>query len=313
MNQTLITAGEFFHDLIFYDLEDLPAFGEELKTDRFETSIGGGAPITAVAAALLGRKTELVTVRGDSALDLDARDRLAAAGITENRTVIRPGQRSGLTVAVSARHDRFFLTCPGINGDVEGHLLRGETFQGLAPGTHIHFALTPSDWASFQDLIDRLRAEGLTSSWDLGWDPQAAQGQAFARLRASLDILFLNEHEAIRYTQSEDLEQALARLSRQPNIVVVKLGSQGAVACSGGVRFNSPPVEVEALETTGAGDAFNGGFLHGWMDRRPLEECLLAGNICGACSTRRPGGTTSLPDREEFESYWQKLTNSTTQ
>ena len=71
----LVCAGEFFTDLIFSELDRLPSLGQEVKTENFAVSVGGGAAITATAAALLGRPTELVTVWGSSALDREARRR----------------------------------------------------------------------------------------------------------------------------------------------------------------------------------------------------------------------------------------------
>lgn len=274
--------------------------GEELKTDSFEATFGGGAAITAAAAARLGRQTGIATVWGDSPLDTEARSRLADFGVDHRYSAQRPGMRSGLTVSVSTRDDRYFLTSPGANRYVEGHLLSATALSDFEPGDHLHFALTPSSWEPFQDLILSLKKQDVTTSWDLGWDPAAAEARAFQRLRSSLDILFLNEKEALRYTSARSLEDALNTFSSQPNTVVVKLGSRGAVACQRGQRFQAAPPQVEALETTGAGDAFNGGFLHLWMNGESLQDCLVAGNICGACSTRAPGGISSLPSADEF-------------
>lgn len=304
---TLIAAGEFFHDFIFFDLERLPVMGEELKTDSFQLTFGGGAAITAVAASLLGRAAEIVTVFGDSPLDADARQRLARVGVSDKRSAVASGSRAGLTVSVSTRDDRYFLTNPGANSQVESHLLEPETLRAAGKGDHLHFALTPTRWEPFQDLVVELKKRSATTSWDMGWDPRAASGRAFARLRATLDVLFLNQMEAIRYTDSSDLEGALQKLSQQQNTVVVKLGSRGAVACQGVEQIWAEPVPVDALETTGAGDAFNGGFLHFWMNGSPLSDCLLAGNICGAASTLAPGGIESLPSRKEFQSRWDAL------
>jgi len=55
-----------------------------------------------------------------------------------------------------------------------------------------------------------------------------------------------------------------------------------------------------AIDTTGAGDSFNAGFLHAWLDDRPIEECLRSGVACGALSTRAAGGTTSQPGASEL-------------
>ncbi|HSR49324.1 MAG TPA: carbohydrate kinase family protein [Acidobacteriota bacterium] len=299
--RTLITAGEVFHDLIFFDLQHLPAMGEELKTDSFTVTVGGGAPITGAAAARLGRPCRLMSVWGDTPLDKEAQSRLSGLGLALDLSRLQPGQRSGLTVAVSTRQDRYFLTCPGANHLVEPYLLEADALDSAQAGDHVHFALTPTRWEPFEKLVSRLRERSITSSWDLGWDPQAASQPSFAKLRSSLDILFLNEMEALRYTGTEDVEEALDKLTGEANTVVLKLGQNGAMAGRGKGRHRAEPIAVKAIETTGAGDAFNGGFLHRWMEGAPLGDCLKAGNVCGGLSTRRPGGLDALPSRHEYE------------
>ena len=300
--EQLASAGEFFTDLIFFDLDELPTLGREIKTDDFAISLGGGAAITATTAALLGRPTELVTVWGDSMLGAAARRQLEETGVSFSWSPIRTDVMCGLTVAVSTRADRYFLSHPGANRFVEEHLLRAETLERLSLAGHVHFALTPSRWEPFLNAVGRLQSSGATVSWDLGWDPAAGCSQGFQDMRRKLDVLFLNEMEALKYAGASSSRQAMEFFSHPRNTVVIKLGAAGAI-----VSHNAAPpvrvagIEVEAVESTGAGDAFNGGFLHAWMAGKTMEEALLSGNICGGLSTRSPGGVQALPTREEFE------------
>ena len=298
----LVCAGEFFTDLIFFDLDELPSLGQETKTDNFATSLGGGAAITAVAAALLGRSTELVTVWGDSSLDAEARGRLDKAGVSWSGSRIEPNEVSGLSVAVSTRADRYFLTHPGANHAVERHLLSAETLGRVSLAGHVHFALTPSRWKSFRDAVKQIRKNGATVSWDLGWDPDAGTSRGFRDLCLELDVLFLNEMEACKYAGASSAQDALEHFHHPHNTVVIKQGAAGAIASrSANAPVRVRGLDIEAVETTGAGDAFDGGFLHAWMAGHELDEALRWGNICGGLSTRLPGGVQSLPDREEFD------------
>jgi sugar/nucleoside kinase (ribokinase family) len=79
-------------------------------------------------------------------------------------------------------------------------------------------------------------------------------------------------------------------------MVVVKLGADGAMALGPDGLQRAPGMRVKTIDTTGAGDAFNGGFLHAWLDQSAIRDCLRVGNVCGALSTTRPGGNTSVPD-----------------
>ena len=311
--ELLICAGEFFTDLIFFDLDALPRLGQETKTDNFATSLGGGAAITAVAASLLGRGTELVTVWGDSSLDAEARRRLDKAGVSWTGSRITPNGMSGLSVAVSTREDRYFLTHPGVSHAVEEHVLCAATLERLSLAGHAHFALTPSRWEAFRIAIERIKRSGTTVSWDLGWDPAAGRCQGFQDLCPELDVLFLNEMEACKYSGATSAQGALEHFQRSHNTVVIKQGAAGAIASRGAdAPVHVEGIEVEAIESTGAGDAFDGGFLHAWMAGRDLEEALCWGNICGGLSTRSPGGVQALPDRAEFDRRLARLASERT-
>ena len=311
--EVLVCAGEFFTDFIFFDLDSLPRLGQETKTGNFASSLGGGAAITAVAASLLGRSAELVTVWGDSSLDAEARRRLDQAGVSWLGSRIIPTEMSGLSVAVSTREDRYFLTHPGVNDAVEAHLLSAETLEFVNLAGHLHFALTPSRWETFRNAIKRIKKNGTTVSWDLGWDPEAGRSRGFRDLCLELDVLFLNEMEACKYSGSSSAEDALEYFQDARNTVVIKQGAAGAIASrSANAPVHVEGIDVEAIESTGAGDAFDGGFLHAWMAGRDLEEALRWGNICGGLSTRLPGGVQALPDRAEFDQRLARLASERT-
>ncbi len=114
--------------------------------------------------------------------------------------------------------------------------------------------------------------------------------------------MFYNQDEALYYSRTTSLEQALARLARSNQTLVVKLGSKGAVAVGpDGRRYRAPAFKVKSVDTTGAGDAFNGGFLHAWLDDADLPHCLRVGNITGALSSRVPGGSDGTPTKAELK------------
>jgi sugar/nucleoside kinase (ribokinase family) len=298
--RSLIAAGEFFFDLIFYQLESLPRMGEELVTPNFSLALGGGAPNTGIAAARLGRKVQLASVLGNTSLDRFAIEELAKEGIGRSLIQQKSGTMGALTVSVSLIKDRFFLTYPGSNVFLERYLLAPATRKRLTSGGHVHFGLSPRDWKPYADLVHWLKKQKVTTSWDLGWHPEAVQLPGFRELYAALDVVFLNKIEALRYAGEKTPEKAMRKLASPGQVIVVKLGSAGAMALGPEGLAKAAGIKVETVDTTGAGDAFNGGFLHRWMDGASLQDCLLAGNVCGALSTTKPGGNAGTPTKAQL-------------
>ena len=298
----LICAGELFSDIIFFGLKALPRLGEEVVTEKFALELGGGAAITATVCARLGRQTELVGVVGDSTLDALAIEKLDERGV--GRKLVRQSSKyafGGLTVSVSTVRDRYFLTANGANEELAKYLYERAVRAVLSKAQHVHFALSPREWRRFPVLLAELRRRGVTTSWDLGWRPEAMSDANFRRTLGAVDVAFMNRAEALRFARTKSVVQALEKLRHHGQTLVVKLGDRGATAVAGdGRRARSHGIKVNAVDTTGAGDAFDGGFLHLWMQGADLEECLRAGNICGALSTRDAGGSGGVPTPAEF-------------
>ena len=138
--------------------------------------------------------------------------------------------------------------------------------------------------------MSRLRLRGITTSWDFGWNEPLTTDRGLTTLLDALDFVFVNEMEAMLYTGELTLTDAITHWRRRSSIVIVKLGPDGSVWVSpkGDIHRGAPRVKV--VDTTGAGDAFNGGFLAAWLRGGTPTQCLAAGNAAGAAATREPGG-----------------------
>jgi sugar/nucleoside kinase (ribokinase family) len=283
----LFIAGEAFDDLIFYGLDDLPEPGHELKTDAFVRSPGGGAVITAVAAARLGLRCGVASGLGEAAAKL-----LGIEGISVHN-LRRRNEPGAITVALSTRQDRRFVTFTGMNDRLPGRV------RHLLPrvrARHVHLALNPGACRLWIPLLARLRRRRITTSWDFGWNPALARDPAFPAMAASVDYLLLNRNEALLYAGRRTLADAIAFWRRARSPVIIKLGSAGSRIAARGIDVRAAAPKVRAVDTTGAGDAFNAGFLAAVLRGADLHEALLLGNRIGALSTRRPGGIAGLPE-----------------
>jgi sugar/nucleoside kinase (ribokinase family) len=284
---TLLCAGEAFEDLIFVGLDRLPELGEEVKTDRFTSTIGGGALITAVKAARLGVRTHLISALSDAAVTRLKKERVAVTNLR------RQNEPHAITAALSTGEDRAFVTYNGVNAKLEDRLARlfRRKLKADSPGpTHVHFSFYPHDCAQWSAIVTRMRKSGVSISWDFGWNEPLTNDRGLTDLIDSLDFLFVNELEARLYTGSSSIEDSVPEWRKRSAITIMKLGDQGAMWIAPDRDILVPAPKVKAIDTTGAGDSFNAGFLVAWMNGKTPEQCLAAGNKVGADSTRRAGG-----------------------
>jgi sugar/nucleoside kinase (ribokinase family) len=284
MNRTspdLLCAGEAFEDLIFVGLERLPELGEEVKTDHFTATIGGGAVITAVKAARLGMRTHLISALSDAASTRLKKERLALTNLR------KPNEPHAITAALSTGEDRAFVTYNGVNTKLEERLARAIP---KVRARHVHFCFYPHSCHQWTAIIAKLRARGITTSWDFGWNEPLTGDRGLTELIDALDFIFVNEHEARLYTGSASIADSIPEWRKRKAITVIKLGEQGAVWLSPDRDILVPAPKVKVVDTTGAGDSFNAGFLVAWLSGKSPEQCLAAGNKAGAASTRKAGG-----------------------
>lgn len=296
----LLTVGESFEDLIFSGLSRLPRLGEELRVAALSTHPGGGAIITAVAAARLGLRAGVLTAVG-----ADNEARLKQEGVTLTN-VRASGERGAVSVALSTTRDRSFVTFDGVNRVIEPRLI-AHLRRSPAPARHVHFAIVPRRCAAWLPAVRALREQGVSTSWDFGWSDTLRQDAALPRLLAAVDWIFVNEREAPHYARTTTLRSAARRWEALARQTVIKLGPRGAMAICGGAVIRRPGARVAVTDTTGAGDAFNAGFLAAQLANRAVDDALRLGNHVGAQSTRRVGGIDGLPTRDRLPAWAIRL------
>ncbi len=148
-----------------------------------------------------------------------------------------------------------------------------------------------------------MQQAGLTTSLDTNDDPSSQWEEPLFEVLEHVDIFLPNADETCRIARKDNVDDAARELARKIPTVVVKLGDQGAFALNGGRRYEVPGLKVAMVDTVGAGDSFNAGFLHSWTRGASIEECLESGNACGAYSTTGEGGICgfqNVPALKEF-------------
>jgi sugar/nucleoside kinase (ribokinase family) len=290
-------AGEINLDLIMYGLPQvMPAERELLGTD-FRLTLGSSSAILAHNLAVLGLHVGFVCMVGRDALGKVALERLGAGGVDLSRVrVSEESTATGVTLILPHGRERHILTYLGTMAELR---LRDLDIEYLKRARHFHLSslfLQRSLEPDVPALFKELRGAGMTISLDTNDDPSDQWGGVLDEVLGYVDVLLPNEMEACRMAKKETVNEALEELGGRVPCVAVKCGSRGSLVRVSGKTFSVPSVYVTPVDTIGAGDSFNAGFLFGWLKGWPPDQCAYAGNITGALSTLGAGGTEAFRD-----------------
>ena len=297
-------AGEANLDMVFSGLPEQLPMERELLARGLSTLLGGSAAITAHNMASLGSKVGFITQVGDDPWSAFCLRELSKAGVDLSRVVPpRPNLPTGITVFLQHGNLRQAFTHTGAINELKFDDL---DLEYLSSSRHFHLSSLFLQSALRPDasrLLAVMRQKGLTTSLDTNDDPSGQWGEPLLELLKHVDIFLPNANEACRVTRKDNVEDAADELAKKVSTVVVKLGDRGAFALAGGRRCEVPGLEVSIVDTVGAGDSFNAGFLHAWIHGAGIEESLEAGNVCGAYSATAEGGVRGFQNiaaRKEF-------------
>ncbi|HSD78059.1 MAG TPA: sugar kinase, partial [Solirubrobacteraceae bacterium] len=287
-------------DLVLRGDDLVPAFGQaERLVEDATLTVGGSGAIAACAAARLGLRVAFCGVVGDDPFGRFMREELQARGVDTRGLVVDLSRPTGLTVVFSRPQDRAMLTRTGTIVDLRLELVDRAL---LSDARHVHvgsYFLQTGLAPDLAALFDEARAGGTTTSVDPNWDPSEAWDHGLMTLLERTDVFLPNRTEAMRIARTSDVETAALRLASRAGVVAVKAGEDGAIGATGDALLRVAAAPVTVLDTTGAGDAFDAGFLVAWLDGAPLEHALAVANACGALSTRAVGGVDGQPTMEE--------------
>lgn len=305
----ILVVGEINPDIVVSDPDPVPQFGEiERVVDAVTMTIGSSSAIFACAAARLGSRVSFVGVVGDDPFGRFMLEAMAGRGVDVSACTVDPDRPTGATVILSSGRDRAMLTAMGTIGALDVEKVPAAL---LDRARHVHlggFFLQADSHERLPGFFAAARGRGLSTSFDTNWDPTETWDGGVFDLLAVADVVLPNAAEATRIARVDDPADAARLLAERGArgrvdagpVVVVKQGASGALASAAGaavVRVAAMP--VEAIDTTGAGDTFDAGFLHAWLSGAGLSESLELGAVCGALSTSRVGGVDGQPTLQE--------------
>ena len=292
----VIVVGDYCLDLVFTGLPKFPELGVEVVASAF-CMTPGGAYIPVAALHRLGLRVGWAGDFGDDDFSRFVLERARQDGLDPALFVHHQRSLRQITVAASYPHDRAFIAyydpAPSVPAAIKA-LATATARAVYLPGI------------AFGPLFEAgrllVRAKGMRLIMDGNSHEHVVLADpAVHRAVGSVDLFLANSLEVRRLSGEAELAGAMAALAKRVPLLVVKDGARGAWACAGGEVLHEPPIVVTPLDTTGAGDCFNAGFIAAWLEGRPLQECLRWGNVVGGLSTERMGGTERVVTRAEVE------------
>lgn len=305
MGKTVYVLGELNADLIMTGEDVTPEWNREKLVDSFETALGSSSAITACGLAGLGLRVRFVSVAGDDQLGAFCMERLREQGVDTAHVAVKPGVRTGVTLSLATGKDRALMTYMGSIPLLAPEDVPDELFE---QADHIHFGsyyLQDGMRDAWLDLFRKAKEKGITTSFDMGWDPRGLwHREKVLALLPFTDLFMPSEDELSAMLGCAGVEEALAALPPMNGVAAVKRGARGAVMLTpGGERLDAPAFRVQPVDPTGAGDSFNAGLIFATLSGYGRAEALRFACACGALATTRVGGASSVPGLAQVEQF----------
>jgi len=302
----VVVVGELNADLVLTGLTSLPAYGEVRLAKDMRFALGSSSAIFACNLARLGVEVGFVGKLGADETGNFLLRSLRDRGVETSQIIQSSDGRTGICVVMSFPHEYAMASYAGIR---ETFCLDDVNLDYVRSAKHMHmssFYLQPALRPGCQELFRRAKEAGLSTSLDPDVDPSGKWNGGMRELLPYVDVFLPNEQEAARISGETDITAALNSLSRLSRTVVIKRGANGVLTKSGERTVEAPGFSVQPVDTTGAGDSFNAGFVFQFIQGAPLVNCVAWGNACGALSTRALGGTEGFPTRGEVEQFFSE-------
>jgi sugar/nucleoside kinase (ribokinase family) len=302
----VLVSGSVVYDTLVHPAAD-SNWGTTTFVDTIEPHPGGNGTNTSLALAKARTPARLIASVGDDAPGQYLLEALCRSGVDTRFVRIAAGARTASTIGMINRAtDRKFFHCMGVAASAFAEPI--EFTPDLTAGmSHYHLAslfILPRLRAHAPETLARARVAGLTTSLDTNWDPQGRWIEDLRGCLPHLDIIFVNEDEG-RMVTGCTTPESMARclLAEGARAAVIKLGALGCAIYTAEDGIHVPGFDVDAKDTTGAGDCFVGGFLRARVAGAGWKDAGRYGNAMGALSVQNIGGASGIPDGIDLDSW----------
>ncbi len=297
----VLVVGELNVDLILNKIEKFPEVGKEVLAKEMTLTLGSSSAIFASNISGLGARVAFLGKIGKDKFGEIVLESLQANGVDISAIRIDEQWATGVTVILNVDEDRANTTCPG----AMDHLTIDDiSDEDLMKARHLHFSsyfLQPGMWGNLGNLFRKAKALGLTTSFDMQWDPQETWDLDIADVLPHVDVFLPNEKEIMLLTGTNDLKDAIGVVKDKVHVLAVKRGNKGSLVwCQGQLSDLPAFLNRNVVDAIGAGDSFNAGFIYKFINGGTIAECQRFGNLTGAVSTTAAGGTAAFQNYDYF-------------
>lgn len=267
----------------------------------FKESFGGSASNTIIGLSRLGLKTGFI---GKVSNDSEGRllfENLKEEGVNTDGIIVSEKGRTGKVLGfVDREGQRALYVDPGVNDLIKIYEINSDYLEKYKV---LHLSSFVGGSKEAQERLLQKISEDLVVSLDPGWIYAERGLNYLLNILKHTHIILINKKELKHLTGKKDktVEEQAKVILDHVDIVVVKLGDKGCYVTDGRESHYVESFKTKCIDTTGAGDAFNAGFLYGFIKDKNLKESCKIGNLVAACCIEKFGAVTGLPDNSEMK------------
>jgi sugar/nucleoside kinase (ribokinase family) len=290
-----LVIGELNVDIILNDIEGFPTVGKEIICADMNLVLGSSSAIFASNLSSIGTRVGYIGKLGKDNFSRVVLEGLESAGVDTSGVIRSASLNTGATIVMNYGEDRAMLTYPGAMNSL---CFEDINLDVLKNAKHLHFSsffLQPGIQKEIARIFQIAKESGLTTSMDPQWDPSEKWDMPLDSILPWVDVFMPNKQELLNLTSKNSIPEAIQKIKNYSHALIIKDGSQGAWLWNGKeILFQKSFLNTHPVDCIGAGDSFNAGFIHKFVNGKEVEKCMEFGAIMGALSTTEAGGTKAF-------------------
>ncbi|MFQ6094654.1 MAG: carbohydrate kinase family protein [Candidatus Bathyarchaeia archaeon] len=300
-----LVIGDLNVDIIVTGAPQLPVLGHEIPCEDIRTVMGGAASIFASRLAQLGGKVDIFGKVGNDENGRIVLGTFKSSNVGIDNVQVLDGMKTGITISLTYPKNKALITYMGGIDTLTSSDINPELFHRYG---HLHISsiyVLRRLLVSLPEIFAEAKSQGLITSLDTNADP-LNKYEYIDEVLDYVDIFLPNDKEAKDITGSKNVRSALESLSTKVPVVVIKCGGCGAIGKHKGRIIRVEPIKIKPVDTTGAGDSFDAGFIYYFIYKKEgFDASMQFANALGALSCLYIGGAEEKitePDVLDFMS-----------